>query len=56
MADELFEKLFSLKGKTAVITGGYRGIGLTIARTLAEAGADVALAARSLSGCLAQAG
>ncbi len=55
MADELFEKLFSLKGKTAVITGGYRGIGLTIARTLAEAGADVALAARSLSGCLAQA-
>jgi len=33
----------SLSGKTAVITGGARGIGLTVARTLAASGASVAL-------------
>ena len=55
MASELLEKLFSLKGKTALITGGYRGIGLSIAQTYAESGADVVLSARSLSGCQAQA-
>ena len=55
MASELFEKLFSLRGKTALITGGYRGIGLTIAQTYAEAGADVVIAARNLSGCRMQA-
>jgi 3-oxoacyl-[acyl-carrier protein] reductase len=32
-----------LTGKAAIITGGTRGIGRTIAQTLAEAGADVAL-------------
>lgn len=34
---------FSLKGKTAAVTGGAKGIGLEIVRGLAEAGADVAL-------------
>jgi 3-oxoacyl-(acyl-carrier-protein) reductase len=34
-----------LRGKTAVITGGTRGIGLAIARCFAENGADVALIA-----------
>ncbi len=34
-------ELVSLEGRAAVVTGGARGIGLAIARRLAEAGADV---------------
>lgn len=34
---------FSLKGKTAAVTGGVRGIGLAASRALAEAGANVAI-------------
>jgi dehydrogenase/reductase SDR family member 4 len=40
------EKLCSLKGKVAVITGGSRGIGQAIALTFAEAGADVVVSSR----------
>ena len=32
-----------LKGKTAVVTGGYQGIGMEIAKKLGENGADVAV-------------
>lgn len=38
--------LFDLTGRTALITGGGRGLGLNIAQTLGEAGATVLLSSR----------
>ena len=38
----------SLKGRTAVITGGNRGLGLAMALALADAGAQIALVARDV--------
>src|SRR5512135_2523472 len=43
--------LFDLTGKTAVVTGGSRGIGLMIARGLVQAGASVVISSRKADAC-----
>jgi NAD(P)-dependent dehydrogenase (short-subunit alcohol dehydrogenase family) len=40
------QQLFNLEGKTALITGGSRGLGLQMAESLGEAGAKVMITAR----------
>ena len=40
-------RLFDLKGKVAIVTGGNGGIGLGMAKGLAEAGADIVVAGRN---------
>ena len=40
------QQLFDLTGKTALVTGGSRGLGLQMAQALGEAGARVLLTAR----------
>ncbi len=39
---------FSLEGKTAIVTGGSYGLGVTFASALADAGANIVVTARSL--------
>jgi NAD(P)-dependent dehydrogenase (short-subunit alcohol dehydrogenase family) len=42
--------MFNLTGKVAFVTGASKGFGQAIAKTLAQAGADLALFARSADG------
>ncbi len=42
-----YSKIFDLKGKKAIVTGGSRGIGKALAEALASHGADVAIVVRS---------
>ena len=44
-------ELFSVKGKTAIVTGGSRGIGYMIATGLLSAGAKVYITARKAAAC-----
>ncbi len=43
------QQLFDLTGKTALITGGSRGLGLQLAHALGEAGAKIMLSSRKAS-------
>jgi NAD(P)-dependent dehydrogenase (short-subunit alcohol dehydrogenase family) len=45
------DELFSVRGKTAVVTGGSRGIGFMIAQGLVRAGARVIISARKVEAC-----
>ena len=44
-------QMFDLSGKTAIITGGGRGLGAQIAQGLAEAGANIVLCSRKIEAC-----
>src|ERR1700722_15754382 len=44
-------ELFDLTGKTALVTGGTRGIGMMIARGLLQAGARVVISSRKADAC-----
>ena len=44
-------RLFGLEGKTALVTGGTRGIGMMIARGLLQAGASVVISSRKADAC-----
>ncbi|MGE6338336.1 SDR family NAD(P)-dependent oxidoreductase, partial [Acidovorax sp. NPDC077664] len=43
------QQLFDLTGKTALVTGGSRGLGLQLAHSLGEAGAKIVLSSRKAS-------
>lgn len=53
MADQSLdiERLFTLKGKVALVTGGSRGIGYMISQGLLQAGAKVYITARKQEAC-----
>ncbi|WP_368504823.1 SDR family oxidoreductase [Alkalihalophilus sp. As8PL] len=44
--------LFDLKGKTAIVTGGGRGLGRQMAHAFADAGANLVLCSRKVEACM----
>jgi NAD(P)-dependent dehydrogenase (short-subunit alcohol dehydrogenase family) len=51
MANPGVLETFRLEGRRALVTGGAKGLGRVMATALAEAGADVAIAGRTLADC-----
>lgn len=45
------QELFDCHGKTAIVTGGGRGLGRVMAEALAEAGANIVVCSRKLEAC-----
>jgi NAD(P)-dependent dehydrogenase (short-subunit alcohol dehydrogenase family) len=45
------QSLFDLSGKVSIVTGGGRGLGLSLAEGLAEAGSDLVLCSRKEGNC-----
>jgi NAD(P)-dependent dehydrogenase (short-subunit alcohol dehydrogenase family) len=52
MAAKNVMEQFSLKGKVAIVTGGGQGLGKSMALGLAQAGADIVIAARRIESAL----
>jgi NAD(P)-dependent dehydrogenase (short-subunit alcohol dehydrogenase family) len=55
VSDALAGTMFDLSGKTALVTGGSRGLGREMVLAFARAGADVVIASRKLDNCRAAA-